>query len=419
MLLQNETGGIAAQLDGHRDTGARAASTGDNAFLNVHSATEFRLPGPQVQTDEILGDSSSSFSPLVATNPVSILPHFQSDAPRTAGLSEDPVKGDALAAGHKSGRHAALSNAALANAPLPGISPPQRHTAAVGQVAALHGTPSASSRPGAWPYHPGVAAPASAGSGGSVATMPVAGTWPDGGPTGLSRPVADADTGAVRNRAPAGPIGVFAAPPGSESADTIARLSRTVGPLEAAVPASASAVPSEFAPHAKLQSSTLEHPGLADRAEFGPGQDARSQDTFQPATQRPPGAPPPMLGQGQAIAAQIASVAGRLAEGSVEITLSPEELGRVRMTLSGSEGAMTVTVQVERAETLDLMRRHIDTLAQELRDMGFGTLDFAFGRQDPDTSEGDPPSTDPDPDSPRPETVSPAMPAGNGLDLRI
>ena len=65
----------------------------------------------------------------------------------------------------------------------------------------------------------------------------------------------------------------------------------------------------------------------------------------------------------------------------VEVTLSPEELGRVRMSLATHDGALTMLVQADRPETLELLRRHIDTLAQDLRDLGFEDLTFAFGDQ--------------------------------------
>ena len=34
----------------------------------------------------------------------------------------------------------------------------------------------------------------------------------------------------------------------------------------------------------------------------------------------------------------------------------------------------------DRPETLDLMRRHIDILAQEFHEIGYGTAEFAFGQ---------------------------------------
>lgn len=77
---------------------------------------------------------------------------------------------------------------------------------------------------------------------------------------------------------------------------------------------------------------------------------------------------------GRQLAASLTDLSGR----SVEVTLAPEELGRVTMTIASGDGGLTLTLFAERPETLDLMRRHIDQLAQEFRDLGFGTLNFAF-----------------------------------------
>ncbi|WP_099828059.1 flagellar hook-length control protein FliK [Oceaniglobus indicus] len=86
-------------------------------------------------------------------------------------------------------------------------------------------------------------------------------------------------------------------------------------------------------------------------------------------------APPPAL-------EQVVRGLGGLGTGPVEIALSPEELGRVRMTLSHGDGAVNVTVMAERDETLTLLRRNIDMLATELRDLGFLNLSFQFSRND-------------------------------------
>ena len=98
--------------------------------------------------------------------------------------------------------------------------------------------------------------------------------------------------------------------------------------------------------------------------------------------------PPPSL-QGQ-----LALAARNLGDGPVEITLSPAELGRVTLTLSGSDGGLVVTVLAERSETLDLLRRSIGQLAAELRSLGYENPGFAFhqGQRDPERSQVVPPA---------------------------
>lgn len=135
---------------------------------------------------------------------------------------------------------------------------------------------------------------------------------------------------------------------------------------------------------------------------------------------------PPAAGAAEtarAVAAQLAEGVAQRGGNEVEITLSPEELGRVRLALSGAEGTMAVTVTAERPETLDLMRRHIDVLAQELRDMGFAKLSFSFGQGNAQSrSGGDLPTDQPAAAVATGESGSPAparRPDGSGLDLRL
>lgn len=79
------------------------------------------------------------------------------------------------------------------------------------------------------------------------------------------------------------------------------------------------------------------------------------------------------------VAAQIAEIARPMPDRPVEVALNPEELGRVRISFATENGALHVTLSAERPETLDLMRRHIDALAQELRQAGYRDLGFSFG----------------------------------------
>lgn len=127
------------------------------------------------------------------------------------------------------------------------------------------------------------------------------------------------------------------------------------------------------------------------------------------------------------VARQIADVAQHMPSRPVEISLSPEELGRVRLSVSASEAGLTVTVLAERPETLDLMRRHIHSLEQEFQALGYEGVDFSFSDgQQPEDKPDQPFSassnTDthgmstPDPE-PGPTDRKPAINAG--LDLRL
>lgn len=80
------------------------------------------------------------------------------------------------------------------------------------------------------------------------------------------------------------------------------------------------------------------------------------------------------------IARQLVEVMGQAANRPTEIALSPEELGRVRMSVATEDGKITVNILTERPETLDLMRRHIDQLGQSFRSMGYDQVSFSFGQ---------------------------------------
>lgn len=82
------------------------------------------------------------------------------------------------------------------------------------------------------------------------------------------------------------------------------------------------------------------------------------------------------------IAVQIAQAAAGPggARGTVELSLSPEELGRVRLRLHPSEAGLSVTITADRPETLDLMRRNIDLLAREFLDIGYEGAQFEFAQ---------------------------------------
>lgn len=80
------------------------------------------------------------------------------------------------------------------------------------------------------------------------------------------------------------------------------------------------------------------------------------------------------------IALQIAHAAeaGGGVRGTIELSLSPEELGRVRLRLHPSEAGLSVTITADRPETLDLMRRNIDLLAREFVQIGYEGTQFDF-----------------------------------------
>lgn len=97
------------------------------------------------------------------------------------------------------------------------------------------------------------------------------------------------------------------------------------------------------------------------------------------------------------LSAQVAEGVRVSPDGRVEIALQPEELGRVRLTMHGGEGALHVVVQAERADTEALLRRHIALLRNDLADIGYADVSFSF---DDDRAAGDRPGRASAPEAP-------------------
>lgn len=136
----------------------------------------------------------------------------------------------------------------------------------------------------------------------------------------------------------------------------------------------------------------------------------------------------------QDIGRQLSDAMTGMPDRPVEIALSPEELGRVRMVITTTDGTVSLQVVAERPETVELMRRHADLLAQDLRQLGFDQLDLRFSGQS-DGRAGEGPAGQPDqtatyktrsdgvafapPDPVSDRSVSPAMAPGRSLDIRL
>ncbi len=103
--------------------------------------------------------------------------------------------------------------------------------------------------------------------------------------------------------------------------------------------------------------------------------------TAQSQTSGASAAPLSRAEMAQNILRQIAGSLSQTREGSVEIRLEPEELGRLRMQITPGDQGVAVHVSADRQETLDLMRRNIEQLARELRDLGYQQTSFSFDGQ--------------------------------------
>jgi flagellar hook-length control protein FliK len=98
-------------------------------------------------------------------------------------------------------------------------------------------------------------------------------------------------------------------------------------------------------------------------------------------------AAPPALPQ---LAAQIVHNLAGPADGTIEITLAPAELGKVRLRMrpdARDPERMVVVLSFDRPETHDLFRRHADQLAEAIRSAGYSGVDIGFDRRE-STSDG-------------------------------
>ena len=181
----------------------------------------------------------------------------------------------------------------------------------------------------------------------------------------------------LRQRKPVTPQSSQPAPSAAESGEEAAvRAVQTpvlsqAAPVQPAIPAAPPATEpmarqSAVSEVAVTTGSDLSMPDMAP-AERG-GTDAAQRTATALTT--PPELP-------RAIAAQIIE-AMRAGTGIVDVTLWPEELGRLTLSLAAQESAMSVTVAADRPETLELIRRHMDVLLEEARSAGFSDVAFGF-----------------------------------------
>lgn len=128
-------------------------------------------------------------------------------------------------------------------------------------------------------------------------------------------------------------------------------------------------------------------------------------------------------------------VAGTLTEGAkraskdepIELLLDPVELGKVRFELTTTGDRVQVNLSVERPETLELLRRNLDSLRSELSAAGFDASTLSFGQWGSGRDDAAPAPTQltpfgddsAAPDLPPTPTPGRSIAADQGLDLRL
>ncbi|MGR3465273.1 flagellar hook-length control protein FliK [Limimaricola sp.] len=128
----------------------------------------------------------------------------------------------------------------------------------------------------------------------------------------------------------------------------------------------------------------------------------------------------------QQLAQQVAAVITAASEGRLDLQLDPDELGRVALQMRTEGDRLSLVIAAEQRETTELIRRHLQELAQEFRALGYRSISFSFeGGQGGHAGAGHAAhETD---RAPGPEPVDPppilvplsSGPSRPGLDLRL
>jgi flagellar hook-length control protein FliK len=126
-----------------------------------------------------------------------------------------------------------------------------------------------------------------------------------------------------------------------------------------------------------------------------------------------------------AIAEQIKTHSAAGKPTTIELTLTPEDLGKIRLVMVPDGEKIRVVIHADRPETLDLIRRSTDSFSADLRQAGYSNASFSFGSSNgrqPDQQAQGPALETPADTAP----VSPAItksqsnrPNLGGLDLRV
>lgn len=90
-------------------------------------------------------------------------------------------------------------------------------------------------------------------------------------------------------------------------------------------------------------------------------------------------APPPGF---WGISRLVAEVQAHPGEPKIEVIVPSAEIGALRMEIVTEGDALRMVLMVERPETVEMVRRHLDQLRAELAGLGFSSADLSFGSWD-------------------------------------
>ncbi|MFQ6546880.1 flagellar hook-length control protein FliK [Aestuariibius sp. 2305UL40-4] len=196
-----------------------------------------------------------------------------------------------------------------------------------------------------------------------------------------------ADVAIIPKPSPEARKGTAEVPPSQERVETAtpSKPAKKATSIEATGPQPRTASPiSQMDVSPKLVSD------LPDPQAFDPPIVRASTAIDGAAPSRPLGAAgPPTPPTAPSIPGQIAATLSVSETGMAEIVLDPEELGKVRLTLTQTDGRTVLIVEAQRPETIDLMRRNLDELTAEFSDAGYANLSFDFRDSPQDWNDRD------------------------------
>ena len=149
----------------------------------------------------------------------------------------------------------------------------------------------------------------------------------------------------------------------------------------------------------------------------------QSQGPVQPTAHAPTASNPTIQTTSLSNLAQVvdANVSLRDNAGKIDVALKPEDLGRLAIKFEQTANGTQIIFSAERPETQDLMRRQMDFLHQQFKNLGHENLTFAFTSSQDQThsQEGDATHTETLPPEETEILLSVKQSVSNGLDIRI
>lgn len=160
--------------------------------------------------------------------------------------------------------------------------------------------------------------------------------------------------------------------------DTTARTVQNLRPTLSNVAAQVQSIVSEFDPASSEGfSPELLSPAASGRAQAS----GQTQSAFLQVADRAPV-------QASVVSSQLVASVARTGNDRVEIRLDPPELGRISLSLNITDQAVTGVVNADRADIVDLMRRHAEVLQRDLSEAGFGDVNLEFAQSDTGQADG-------------------------------